>query len=83
MFEFHVAEWLGGSKGTAERPVLPEVEKLRGKKVLCVYGSGEKDSLCPEVGHDLAESVRLPGGHHFGGNYETIAEMVLKGILDK
>lgn len=82
-FEFHFTEWLGETSGKAARPVLPEVEKLRGKKVLCIYGSGEKDSLCPELGHDFAESVSMPGGHHFGGKYDLIARMILKKIVGK
>jgi type IV secretory pathway VirJ component len=79
-FEFHLSEWLSGSEGAAAKPILPEVEKLRGKNMLCVYGAGEKESLCPEMGHDLAESMRMPGGHHFGGQYESIARMILKQI---
>jgi type IV secretory pathway VirJ component len=43
-------------------------------------GSEEKDSPCPELGHDPAESVLLPGGHHFGGKYDFIAGMILKSI---
>ncbi len=82
-FEFHFTEWLGEASGKAARLVLPEVEKLRGKKVLCVYGSREKDSLCPELGHDLAESVSMTGGHHFGGKYDSIAMMILKSIVGK
>jgi type IV secretory pathway VirJ component len=76
-FEFHLSEWLSGKEGAEAKPVLPEVEKLRGKKLLCVYGSGERDSICPEMGRDLAETIRMPGGHHFGGQYESIAELIL------
>ena len=82
-FEFHLSEWLPGSEDTATKPLLPEIEKLRHHKVLCMYGAGEKDSLCPELGHDLAESVRMPGGHHFNGKYESIAGMILDRIADK
>ncbi len=77
-FEFHLTEWLFGSSDAAARPVLPEVEKLRGKKILCVYGREEQKSLCPELEQDLAEAVRIPGGHHFGGKYEAIAALILR-----
>ncbi len=82
-FEFHLTEWLGESNGKEARSVLPEVEKLRGKNVLCVYGTEEKNSLCPELGNDLAESVRMSGGHHFEGRYDSIATMILKSIIGK
>ncbi|HSB34389.1 MAG TPA: AcvB/VirJ family lysyl-phosphatidylglycerol hydrolase [Nitrospirota bacterium] len=78
-FEFHFTEWLEKSSKAA-LPVLPEVERLRGKRVLCVYSAGEQDSLCPELEHEHAELVRMPGGHHFGGEYESIAETILRRI---
>jgi type IV secretory pathway VirJ component len=79
-FEFHVAEWAGTRRQLTARPVFPEVERLRGRCVLCVYGAKESESLCPELEHGLAESVRMPGGHHFGGKYETLAGMILERI---
>ena len=82
-FEFHLSDWLSGMEDASAKPLLPELEKLRGKRMLCLYGAGEKDSLCPELGHDLAESMRMPGGHHFGGQYESIAGMILKRIEGK
>ena len=74
-FEFHLSEWLGG--GVDESPVLPEVEKLRGRTMLCLYGEDETDSLCPSLSKGLARSVRLKGGHHFDGNYENLANLIL------
>ncbi len=79
-FEFHFTEWLERSSGKTALRVLPEVEKLRGKEMLCVYGSEEKESLCPELGQEIAHSMRMPGGHHFGGNYKAIASLILKGL---
>ena len=77
-FEFHLAYWLNGSPGKNARPVLPEVGKLRGKKILCFCGDQETDSLCHKLGTSLAETIILKGGHHFGGDYEGIAETILK-----
>jgi type IV secretory pathway VirJ component len=82
-FEFHLSDWLSSMEDVSAKPLLPEVKKLRGKKMLCIYGAGEKDSLCPELGHDLAEPMRMPGGHHFGGQYESIAGRILKEIAGK
>ena len=74
-FEFHVAEWLGG--GDKGMPILPEVLKLKGRKILCFYGEEESDSLCKDLGPGVAQSVLLSGGHHFGGDYEGIATRIL------
>ena len=57
--------------------VAPEVEKLRGQKVLCFFGEKEKDSLCRSLDPTLVTAVRKPGAHHFGGKYRDIAEEIL------
>jgi type IV secretory pathway VirJ component len=76
-FEFHVTDWLGG--GSDGQPVLPEVKKLGGRPpILCLHGSKESDSLCPSLTAAQGRSVELPGAHHFGGDYEAVANLILK-----
>jgi type IV secretory pathway VirJ component len=77
-FEFHLTFWLGGGGGASSRPVLPEVERLKGTRLLCIYGDEEEDSLCPLLPPGLADAKPLPGAHHFGGNYEAIADLILR-----
>jgi type IV secretory pathway VirJ component len=75
-FEFHVALWLGKTGGGL--PLAPELAKLKGAGLLCIYGADESDSACaglPASGYALA---RLPGGHHFDGDYARIAERILE-----
>jgi type IV secretory pathway VirJ component len=76
-FEFHLSDWLGGGGG--DRPVLPEVKKLAGKPLLCIYGQAEKDSLCPQLG-SLGKTVSFSGSHHFGGDYASLAERILREL---
>ncbi|HSS77093.1 MAG TPA: AcvB/VirJ family lysyl-phosphatidylglycerol hydrolase [Thermoanaerobaculia bacterium] len=81
-FEFHVTDWLGG--GSAGQPVLPEVKKLGGRPpILCLHGSKESDSLCPSLTAAQGKSVVLPGAHHFGGDYEALANLILKEAQGK
>lgn len=76
-FEFHVTDWLGG--GSKGQPVFPEVRKLAGHPpVLCLYGSKESDSLCPQISAPLGKAQVLPGAHHFGGDYDALAALILK-----
>jgi type IV secretory pathway VirJ component len=76
-FEFHVTDWLGG--GSSGQPVLPEVKKLGGRPpVLWLHGSKESDSLCPSLTPAQGKSIELPGAHHFGGDYEAVANLILK-----
>jgi len=77
-FEFHLTDWLGSLSGRAGHATGPEVEKLKGKKILCFYGEEEKDSLCPRLSPALAVPVRLQGGHHFDGGYGPIVDRILK-----
>lgn len=77
-FEFHLTNWVGGNRGAL--PILPEAQKLVAKEVLCLYGSDDRESLCPKIppGHVTAEP--LPGGHHFDGAYGDLAARVLAGL---
>lgn len=77
-FEFHLTEWLGEPGDGTARPVLPEVEKLRGRKVICMYGTEEAASLCPLLGPGSAKVMPMPGGHHFGGKYGLISDIIIK-----
>ena len=45
-FEFHVADWLGGRGSGRALPIPPELAKLRGLRLLCIYGRDERESLC-------------------------------------
>lgn len=80
-FEIEVQGWLG--KAGAEAPIGPELLKLPSAKVLCIYGEEEG----PESGCTLpgapGEIVRLPGGHHYDGDYPALAERLKAGILKR
>jgi type IV secretory pathway VirJ component len=74
-FEFHVTNWIGGDTGGL--PVAPEMDKLSAADTLCVYGDDDQDSICPKVNPEHARIIKLPGGHHFGGNYLPLAQLVI------
>ena len=77
-FQFHFTNWLSGdSDGLA---ILPEVSRLDAGTTLCLYGTGEGDSLCPKVPAGHVQAVALPGGHHFGGGYDTLARRIMAGL---
>lgn len=76
LFEVHVSNWItGGPPGV---PVAPELRTLQGVPVLCMYGGGEDDTLCPELPSQLATTRKVGSGHHFGGRYEDLAGYVLE-----
>ncbi len=73
-FEFHLANWIGPSGDLA---IAPEALKLSAADTLCIYGQEEKDSLCPALSPGHAQQMPLAGGHHFGGEYATLAARIL------
>lgn len=75
-FEISVGDWLGADSGSES--TLAELQAIRGLPVLCIYGEGEQDSICPELtaGPELSRE-RIGTGHHFGGEYDRIAERIL------
>ncbi len=74
-FEFHVSSWLGGG-GDAQHPTAPEVARLA-VPVTCVHGTDEKDSACLGLEGPRVRVVPLGSGHHFGGSYERVVELIL------
>lgn len=77
--EFRMGDWLGAQHDAAYR-LLPELERLRGRPMLCVYGTREGDTLCPDLPPGLAEVVRIEGGHHFDGDFRGLARMILDRV---
>jgi type IV secretory pathway VirJ component len=77
-FEFHVSDWLPGNMKDAPNLVKPEVEKLAHDNLLCIYGEDEPAPLCPDLDPQLFKLRKLPGGHHFGGDYPALADLILR-----
>jgi type IV secretory pathway VirJ component len=77
-FEFHFADLLGGKPSGL--PTVPEIRRLRGLRILCVYGTDETDSACPALPAGLASLVAVPGGHHFAGAYRDVARRILEDL---
>jgi type IV secretory pathway VirJ component len=81
-FEVETTGWLG-VHNSAGMLVAPELKKLTGLKVLCIYGRDEgADSLCttdaaPAVG---AAVLVKDGGHHFDKDYGELADQILAAV---
>jgi type IV secretory pathway VirJ component len=78
-FEFHFADFFR-RENRADRATVPEIKRLRGMRLLCVYGADEEDSACRDLPPDLAMRIELPGGHHFRGAYQQVAGRILQTI---
>jgi type IV secretory pathway VirJ component len=76
-FEFRLGDWLPGPNDRGE-PTRPEIERLGGVRVLCLRPVEERDSPCVDARAPGLEAVALPGGHHFGGDYDALAARILE-----
>jgi type IV secretory pathway VirJ component len=75
LFEFHVSSWISDSKSGPA--TLPEVDRISGMPVLCIYGADESDSLCPQLDPHKIMIAKVKGGHHFDGDYAGLAQRIL------
>lgn len=74
-FEFHLSAWM--SQSESGLPILPEMQAITSGNPVCIYGVKEDDSLCPKLDPKKIRVIKLPGGHHFDGNYENLADLIV------
>lgn len=79
-FEFHWQDIVRTVHRAGDLPTLPEVERLRGMRMLCIYGTGEEHSGCAAAPAGLLQTVGLKGKHHFDGDYAALGELIWKAI---
>jgi type IV secretory pathway VirJ component len=79
-FEITIADWVGSDEsGPSTRP---EIAAIGGVPILCVYGEGETDSICPGLPktspeHTPITLAEVGKGHHFSGEYAALAARIL------
>jgi len=73
-FEVRVSDWVGNDAGGP--PTRPELDALAHVPVLCIYGEGEADSICPGLPAAIARE-QIGKGHHFSGEYAQLADRIL------
>lgn len=75
VFEFRVEQWWGRS-GAPSLATRPEIEEMRGLRVLCVYGRGDPNQACSAMQTAPMTVVELKGGHHFTGAHRRLSEIL-------
>lgn len=82
-FQISVSGLLDIAPSSADVDVAPALGSLPKPKVLCFYGTEErisKQTACLAAQLAGATLVERPGGHHFDGNYEAIATIILSAL---
>jgi type IV secretory pathway VirJ component len=80
-WEIHWGDWMHDQPHKSARSILPEMAKAKPRRLLCIYGHAEADqSLCTELSARDGESLELPGDHHFDGDYDHLASLILQRV---
>jgi type IV secretory pathway VirJ component len=80
-FEFHWPDLVFDTHRSTDLPVLPELERLRGTRMVCVYGADERNSLCSAVDTTLVRSYRRDGGHRLRGDQSAELARLIFGAM--
>jgi type IV secretory pathway VirJ component len=79
-FEFHLIDLIRDVHRKGDPPILPEIERLRGTPMVCVYGAGEEHSACRDADPSLITRFERKGDHHFDHDYPAIALLILSSL---
>jgi type IV secretory pathway VirJ component len=79
-FQFHFRDIFMEAHRRTDVRTLPELERLRGMNLLCIYGMDEKDSGCRDAPGGLVKQVVRNGGHHFDNDFKAIGDIVVEAF---
>jgi type IV secretory pathway VirJ component len=80
-FQFHIVDLVTNTHRDGDLPVAPEIERLRGTTVLCIYGRRDRDAICPSLDAAVARPVPRNGGHAVGGREgAALADTILRAL---
>jgi type IV secretory pathway VirJ component len=47
---------------------------------VCIYGEDDDEAQCEEYSGTQVRVIKLPGAHHFNGDYDGLARVILREI---
>lgn len=80
-FEFHWTDLVTDTHRPTDLLVAPEVLKIQGVRMLCLYGTHEKGSLCPTFPPSVLRTDQHGGKHTLSGrDGAAVAERILREL---
>ena len=79
-FQWHFKDIFIQSRRPSDVLTLPELAKLRGMNLLCIYGADEKESGCRDAPPGLVREQVRRGGHHFDDDFKALGDSVIAAI---
>jgi type IV secretory pathway VirJ component len=78
-FQIHVRGLLGLPPSDKALSAWPEIARVPPAQVQCIYGSDERDTLCPSLASSGVAVVRTSGGRHLSRDYVSLTKTILDG----
>jgi len=77
-FEVSPLDWIFENDSPTRFPVASALRQEKNVPILCLEPASGEKSGCPTKPQANLHHLRLAGSHHFGGDYGTLAESILK-----
>jgi type IV secretory pathway VirJ component len=79
-FKFHLIDLFRDVERDDDLSLGPELQRLRGLRVICIYGAEDRTSGCPGSDPQLVQSYVRPGGHRLTGGFDAVADLLAAGL---
>ncbi len=77
-FDFNFEGFMSDRPKRPDLPVLPEIPRLLGTRVLCISSNAEPDSPCRHLPKGLAVTLSVDGGHGYNRGVNIVTDRILK-----
>ncbi|MBX9928797.1 MAG: glycosyltransferase [Gemmatimonadaceae bacterium] len=79
-FEFHLVDLIRSVDRPTDLAAHPEIDRITGVPMLCMYGADEERTLCPALNPAHVTTIKRDGDHHFDRDYRAITEQLLEHV---
>lgn len=79
-FRFHLLDLIHYEPRATSVPLAPELEKLRGLKLLFLCGDSDSDSIEHGIVDGLGKVITMHGDHHLGGDFALLGRLILENL---
>jgi type IV secretory pathway VirJ component len=81
-FEVSPLDWIFENNSPTRFPVAAALQQEERLPILCLEPASGEKSGCPARPQPNLRHLRMAGSHHFGGDYATLAETILKFVRE-
>jgi type IV secretory pathway VirJ component len=78
-FQIRVRGLLGLPPSDKALSAWPEIARMPAARVQCIYGTDERNTLCPSLAPLGVAVVRTSGGRHLNRDYASLTKTILDG----